>query len=372
MPAGGDDDRLRVGFDDQIFQAQNRGGISRAFVELIPRLRQHGIEPIVLSTGTRNRHLVESGLVPARPSHPVLERAQWLTWRATGHPRSMPRIPSLDVMHHTFTHGSYLSAWDGPRVVTVADMTPELFPEYFPLGNPHFAKRRYAEVSDAIIAVSQNTADDMYRLYSTDLAPKTHVVPNGVSARFFERRPGRLALPERYLLFVGVRGGYKHFDLAVEAFARLARTDPELRLVVVGGGVLRRAERDLLERHGVLDRVIHLSPPDEDMPEVYRRAAVFVFPSIYEGFGLPTIEALASGAPLVLADASVSRELGEDAALYADPGDAESLTEMIRQAMTPERAALVAERGPSIARRYDWDEIAGATAAVYRSASSGR
>ena len=182
---------LRVGFDDQIFQAQRRGGVSRYYVELIRRLPGHGIEPVLLSTRSGNIHAVESGLLPPAPvRNGLADRVEWASWRLTGRPRTAPRpLPGFDVLHHTFTHPAYLRGWSGPRVAVVHDMTPELFPGLFPLGNPHFAKERYCREATAVIAVSQNTADDMVRLYPgvPGLAEKTHVIPLGVGDAFFER-----------------------------------------------------------------------------------------------------------------------------------------------------------------------------------------
>ncbi|HEY3548225.1 MAG TPA: glycosyltransferase family 1 protein [Propionicimonas sp.] len=360
---------LRVGFDDQIFRAQRRGGASKYFVELFTRLPRHGVEPVILTGPTRNLHLAESGLVPAAPPRgAIADRAEWFTWRLAGYPIIAPEPrPAIDLMHHTFTQRSYLRRWSGPRVVTVFDMTPELFPQYFRLGNPHFAKRRYCEQSDAIIAISQNTAEDMLRLYSPSLRNKTTVVPIAVGEEFFEDGPGTLDLPERYLLYVGTRTGYKHFDTALEAFRLLADDDPGLSLVVVGGGPWRKDEQEAIAATGHADRISRLAPADGQMPELYRRASVFVFPSVYEGFGLPTVESLAAGTPAVVADASCSREVGGDAAQYFTPLDAAGLAATIRRAESDDERARVRIAGPERARLFDWDRVARETAEVYRS-----
>ena len=361
--------RLRVGFDDQIFQAQTRGGISKYFVELVERLPDHGIDPVILSSRTRNHHLIESGLVPsAPPLGPARARAEWVSWRLSGRPRTTPHpTPPIDLMHHTFTLAPYLRAWRGPRVITVFDMTPELFPHYFRWGNPHFAKRRYVEKSDAVIAITRNTADDLFRLYSDSLRSKTHIVPFGVGESFFERVPERLELPARYVLFVGVRSGYKDFATGFAAFAELAATDVDLTLVVVGGGAFNQAEKAIIDRLGLQAQVIKMAPSDAEMPEIYRRAAAFLFPSIYEGFGLPTLEALASGTPTVLADASCSREVGGDAALYFEPRDVADLVAKLEQALSSDGANQAADQGPRRGREFSWSHVASMTAQLYRS-----
>jgi glycosyltransferase involved in cell wall biosynthesis len=250
--------------------------------------------------------------------------------------------------------------------MSVYDMTPEIYPELFRLGNPHFAKRRYAEVADRIISISENTAKDMYRFYSPELEKKTVVIPLGVSEQFFHPGPVPADLPERYVLFVGVRGGYKEFATALKAFAEVAKEDATVHLVVAGGGPLTAAEGTEIAALGVTDRVHTVRPTDAEMPALYGDAAVFVFPSRYEGFGLPTIEAFAVGTPVILADASCSREVGGDLAIYFTPGDVAQLAAQLRRVLAGEAVEQTRSDGPRHARRFDWPTVAQRTAEVYR------
>ena len=361
---------IRVAFDDQVFVAQRRGGFSKYFVELIKRLPDYGIEPVLLPRTTLNLHLAESGLVPAaaEPSR-ASAAAKWLSWRAIGRPRAQARsLPPFDVLHHTFTHPSYLGMWDGPRVLTVVDMTPELFPELFTWGNPHFAKRRFAEAVDAIVSISQNTTDDLARLYGEHLRGKTNTIHFGIGEEYLgPAQQDVLSLPARYALFVGVRSGYKDFATAAAAVARVRGREEMsgLELVIAGGGALTDKERRLLADNGLDGSTRHVCPGDAQMPELYRRAAAFVFPSYYEGFGMPTLEALASGTPTVLADASCSREIGGDEALYAPAGDAAAFASRLIDALetTSENAR---QRRREYASTFTWEANAAAHAALYR------
>ena len=369
---------LKVAFDDQIFVAQRRGGFSKYFVELIKRLPEHGIEPVLLPRTTTNLHLIESGLVEAAPERsPLAERAAWFTWRAFGRPRSQPtRLPDFDVLHHTFTHPTYRNLWSGPRVLTVVDMTPELFPHLFKLGNPHFAKQRFAEEVDALISISQNTTDDLARLYGEHLRAKTTTIHFGIGEEYLAPpKPNALDLPARFALFVGVRGGYKDFPTAVATVAKV-RKDPrhaDLHLVFAGGGPpAAAAEQELLAEHGLADVSHHIRPDDAQMPELYRRAEVFLFPSHYEGFGMPTLEALAAGTPTVLADASCSREIGGDVAQYAPVGDVDAMTLSVLKALSADGYAERAAAGVAHASGFTWDACAAAHADLYRKVAAGR
>lgn len=362
---------LRVGFDDQIFVAQPRGGFSKYFVELIKRLPEHDIEPVLLPRWTRNLHLGESGLVPRSGEQGSLARRRdWFTWRLIGQPRAQAKtLPPLDVMHHTFSHPAYLRSWSGPRVFTVVDMTPELFPHLFKLGNPHLAKKAYCASADAIVSISDSTADDLARLYGEALRAKTTTIYFGIGEEFLRGdTERRLDLPDRYGLFVGVRSGYKDFATAVATMARVRSVEAhrDLRFVVVGGGPLTAAESALLAGHGLADDTTHLRPSDSEMPEVYRRAEVFLFPSHYEGFGMPTLEALASGTPTVLADASCSREVGGALARYAPVADVDAWTAQTLEALTRDAQDEVRVNGPAYAGRFTWSETARHHAAIYR------
>lgn len=361
---------IRVGFDDQIFIAQSRGGISKYFVEIIQRLPKYGIEPVLLCEETRNSHLAESGLVPrAKQDSNLKSRLRGYSWRLTGNPRYRGQlIESVDVIHHTFTNGAYLGLGNKPNLVTIYDMIPEVYPDYFPMGNPHFAKKKFAEKCDVLISISESTTKDMLKFYGENLASKTVVVPFGVGEQFLSPHPEveMPELPEKYLLFVGVRRGYKQFKTAFLAFEQLARQDSQLVFVVIGGGKYSDEERKMIQTSPFVERVLHFNPSDQQMPEFYRRAQCFVFPSVYEGFGLPTLESLASGTPVVLADASCSREVGGDLAIYCQPGDVNSLVESITLATSKDWVEKIRSEGPQRAKEFTWDFVAEQTAEIYK------
>lgn len=361
---------IRVGFDDQIFIAQSRGGISKYFVEIITRLPNYGIEPVLLLNSTRNHHLAESGLVTeAKRDSPLQSKIRGLLWRLTGYPRYViSKKTNVDLIHHTFTHKGYLGQLNKPSVVTVYDMIPEVYPEYFPMGNPHFAKEKYAEKCDRIISISDSTTRDMLQFYGESIEDKTFIIPFGVGEQFLEpdlsvEMP---VLPENYLLFVGIRRGYKEFATAFQAFEEIALHEDNLHFVIVGGGRYSDAERDMITNSNFKNRVMHFNPSDKQMPLFYKRASCFLFPSVYEGFGLPTLEALASGTPVVLADASCSREVGGDLAIYFEPGSVQGLAEAIGQARAKEWRELIKLEGPLRARAFNWDSVAEQTAMLYK------
>lgn len=356
---------MNVLFDDQIFSAQTYGGISRYFVELMTRFRADaslGIDVVTPNIWSKNRHLLDAGRGRRLPT-PLGRRGRVLRLaNSRMKPTALP-----DVIHHTYYYRHYLGRYreSALRVVTVYDMIPELFPETFPLGNPHLAKRAYVDAADLIICISESTRRDLLDIYGTPTAPVvvTHL---GVDDRFRPGAPKPAALPGRYVLFVGARSGYKDFAVLAEAFAS-AEVATDVKLVALGGGTLDETEMNLLNKLGISHRVQRLDVSDGELAAAYANAECFVFPSRYEGFGLPTLEAMASGCPAILAESSSHVEVGGDAALYFPPGDSAALAEQLVE--------LLGDGGLRVARtklglrhveRFTWVETARKTVDAYR------
>jgi Glycosyltransferase len=202
---------------------------------------------------------------------------------------------------------------------------------------------RFLRAADAVIAVSECTKRDAMRLYGLDEA-KIRVIYEGVSPRFRPASPEAIAavrarynLPECFILYVGTIEPRKNLTALLEAFHHLLATH-DLRLVIVGKkGWLYEGFFRRLRELGLEDRVIFTGyVPDEDLPAIYSAADLFVFPSLYEGFGLPVLEAMACGTPVVCSNTSSLPEVAGDAALLVDPTDVRALAGAIERVLTDE------------------------------------
>ncbi len=235
---------MRVSFDDQIFSHQARGGISNYFVNLAVQFMKDanlGVELGGFPIYTKNAHVKEAGLGSPLPvtglnKAPMLR----LSNRALSSVRRLRRIQAPEVVHHTYYFGKPWNSHPNSRhVVTVHDMIPELFPEYFPTGNPHAQKMEHIFAADAIACVSDTTKADLLTL-CPGLSVPVVVTPLGVSEEFTPPLEGHTS-HDNYFLFVGPRGSYKNFSLVLEAFALISKST-DANLLLFGGGPVQPGE----------------------------------------------------------------------------------------------------------------------------------
>jgi glycosyltransferase involved in cell wall biosynthesis len=360
---------VRVRFDDQIFTMQKRGGVSRYFVELIRAFSENpklGVDAQPGWRWTRNRHAMEAGLGTPLP---MLGESRGVVLRAANRAANIAQ-PATELIHHTWYRAGYLPRKPArPTAVTIYDMTPELFPDLFPRGNPHQLKREYVRRASVVLCISENTRRDLLQVYGSIESPVvvTHL---GVGDEFLPGVTRPVWCPDSYVLFVGNRGGYKNFRLVLESFAELAPQQSRISLLALGGGRFTEEEGRLISRWGLGNRVLQRAASDAELPGIYGGAEAFVFPSRYEGFGLPALEAMACGTPTVLADSSSLPEIGGDAALYFPPENASALAAQLCRLLTDsELRRHLSKQGLERARHFTWQRTAACTANAYRVAA---
>jgi glycosyltransferase involved in cell wall biosynthesis len=357
---------VRVAYDEQVFLFQKQGGISRYFANLIADLRGENYPGVDVSIPFRHvwndyasADLAEFGVSmgpKALAPYPLI---------AASFLRPRRREP-VDLIHHTFYHSRYLRDYPGAKkVVTLYDMIPERFPDAVS-GKVHMAKAEYYRRADLLIAISESTKRDAIEAYGEPNFP-IQVVPLGVSDQFSSGGPPDPGLPAEYLLYVGQRAGYKDFDLLLQAFGDIASDYPELSLVAVGGGEFSPQERRRIDDLRLNGRITQSYVPDRYLPGTYAQARVFVMPSRYEGFGIPLLEAMAAGTPVLAANASSFPEVGGDAIHYFVPGDSHDLANSLTSLLSDEtEQRRLATLGRERAKTFTWSRTADMTTAAYR------
>ena len=352
--------------DEQIFAIQRYGGISRLFAELARYFTtQSNLDVNLMPLGAPvvNRYLLDDPVLA-----PMLDlREARNEWTALAWYFSHIERRRADLIHSTFYLPHGLAAPRGTkRVVTVYDMIPERMPQTRRRLDFLTLKRKYIERADHVICISSATKGDLLDVYGPMDRPIT-VVPLGVDPRFRSDAPQLNILPDRYVLFVGHRGQYKDASVLIRAFSSIATRHPDLKLAFVGGGRLSSMERSAIHAAGISNRVVQVDLADKDMPSAYAHADVFVFPSHFEGFGLPALEAMASGAPTILANATSLPEVGGPAARYFTPGDDEGLAQTLNDVLTHAgQATRMRDEGIQWAAQFPWLLTAQRTADVYR------
>lgn len=363
---------MRILYDHQIYDSQLHGGISRYFFELLSRL--YGRDDVsvrlgaLLSNNAYLRHATFPAPRPFFPSVKPLRKGGVITTVNRWWARRLLRRGELDLLHPTYYDPWFLPELRGrPFVLNVHDMVHELFPGLFSPDDPtRERKRALAERAAGIIAISESTKRDLVRLLAVP-EERVRVIPLAAALPPpAEARPADL--PGRYLLFVGQRAGYKNFLPLLGAVAPLLRDEAGPSLLCAGWKPFSREERDAIAGAGLAGRVLHRPAPDDaELATLYRHAAAFVFPSRYEGFGIPALEAFSCGCPAALARASSLPEVGGDAAAYFDPEDPASMRAEIARLLGDAglRRTLV-ERGRRRLGEFSWDRTAEETLAFYR------
>ncbi len=270
----------------------------------------------------------------------------------------------FDIFHLTGAH-PVKDIWSPivgkkPIVVTVYDLIPEIL-----LGSKRVARCRRKLLQDVthVIAISECTKQDLIRLYGVP-AEKISVVHLGFMP-LSSNEMGSRDWPKPYILYVGRRDGYKNFSFFVKAMAPLLKST-DLSLFCTGAPFSKQ-EKALFDELKVSERVFQGFVSDSEMPALFRNACAFVYPSVYEGFGIPILDAFSAGCPVVLSRCSCFPEVGGDAALYFDDGDAEALrTHVLRLKDDGVFRQEMISKGRERADLFSWEKCAEGTAKVYK------
>lgn len=369
---------------------QHIGGVSKGACRIMEQMPSD----VRLTFGVshcNNVYLAESGLVPGlkpAPTDWVMSRAKsyfpgkrtlFMTASRMGLLRSAEaynrrcsikclKEQAFDVFHPTYYDDYFLKyLGEKPFVLTVHDMMPELFPDYFRKDDLQIvAKRKLIGLAAAVTVPSENTKKDLMELLGVP-GEKITVIHRGGPER--ELVEGPAIRKDTYFLFVGSRTGYKNFSGLLEDFAVFSREIPDVPLVCVGAP-FTPGEEQMISDRGLTGMVIRTAADERQLKNLYAHAAAFIFPSRYEGFGLPVLESFAYGCPLLLNNRSCFPEIAGDAAVYfnSDGGRSE-LPEKMREVLgwTPEERRSVIGRGYSRLAMFSWKKAAEEYAALYRS-----
>jgi glycosyltransferase involved in cell wall biosynthesis len=370
-------DALRVMFDSQIFCHQRFGGISRYVCNVALEMqRMAGVSPLIVAPFHFNEYLdgLPRSLVRGR-------RVRWLEGlTALAYGSSMlpgkiaARAFNPDVLHNTYYFPIRPPA--GARgILTVYDMIHEKYPELF-AASPFIKRIKAASVAaaDHVICISESTRRDLLATYDipAESVSVTHLgfdplgsLLTGESSSDFKVRA--LGADAPYVLYVGSRASYKNFQGLLDAYAASARIRTNFFLLCFGGGDFTDAERAAISQAGVKARVRYLGGSDAVLAACYAHASLFVCPSIYEGFGIPVLEAMSLDCPVACSNSSSLPEVVGDAARLFDPLDRDSIRSELEAVLdSPSAATALKERGRIRRELFSWRSCAEKTVGIYR------
>ena len=349
---------MRVFYDFQILRAQRYGGISRYFFELYSRMKSLGAEAHISCLRSVNYYFRDQFKMHNEPiRNRFIRRAFGVAERLN----ALREMRKSDIIHPTY-YGCYmLGRYKRKLVVTVHDMIHEKF------GGDKGTidqKNRIIHAADHIVAISECTKKDVLELYPDIEPEKISVVYHGSSMPELQT-VGKNPIGKRYVLFVGFRSWYKNFTRFAEAMRPILETHPDLYVLCVGGEVISTEELGAAQNFS--SRFIQANLTDYELRQAYANAECFVFPSQYEGFGIPVLESFACNCPLVCSNASSLPEVAGNAAEYFDPLNTEEMSAKILRVVDDEglREKLRAS-GHERLKLFSWDKTAAETLDCYR------
>lgn len=370
---------LSVGINAHLLSGQagyRRAGIHTYIAQILQRLPSDNIDYTIF-TGPNVSLSAEAPLSIVNSHWPTHKRGARIAWEQTAWPLENLRR-KIDLLHSMAFVTPLLNRI--PAIITVYDLSFMHYPERFPRAQRLYLQtqtRRSVQRAQRIVTISKAGRDDVHHFFGIPLE-RIEVIYPGVDKRFDPVSAERLTdfkarvnPPERFILHVGTLQPRKNIPTLIDAFSQLP--DQSIHLVLVGGkGWLYDDIFARVAELGMSNRV-HFTGyvADDALPLWYQSAAMLVFPSVYEGFGLPVVEAMRGGTPVIAANTSSIPEVAGNAALMFNPHDSAELAHCMQSVLNDQALCTTMIRNGKLqAQKYTWTSAANNTAALYRSVAA--
>lgn len=356
---------MKVLFDHQLFSYQRFGGASKYFAELLANMPRECWETTTIFSN--NQYVKDLGLFESKhlfPNKHFYGQGRIMNELNKPHSAKILRQQNFDVFHQTHFETYCLKPLkDKPMVTTFHDInfsTINYNPKIVALQEKSLAR------ANRIICVSENTKKDMIGLFNIP-EEKVCVVHHGIEHTDLSILKTERVFDFKYIFYVGVRCANKNWDNFIKAFAEFAKKEDGINLVCTGKD-FKPAEKENLQALGIENRVIHCSATEEQMKRLYRDAEFYIFPSLYEGFGMPLLEAMDCHTPITCANTSCFPEIAQDAALYFDPNSIDDMiSSMKKLLLDSELRRKLVLKGDIRVKDFSWKKCADMHMEVYKS-----
>ena len=378
---------LKVIVDGVIYRTHSYGGILRIFSEIFPRLCDidDSLSITLLISGRCrqsvpvHRHIYHRSILPVdrflrpnrlwRPIVPRVEEFVHRLWAGSGKGKIWHST------YYTMPAPENILSWSGSLVVTVPDMIHEKFPKYFKNSKEFLKrKRKCIELADKVIAISESTKRDILEYFkiSEDKVSVTHLAASNLFKEAPQSHKNKLrkkfGLNKPFIFYVGSRDNYKNFLMLLKTYSLWERRR-DFDLICVGGASNWSDDEIEIIRHTNLNNSVKLfaGVSDEELRAFYSCAYAFVYPSLYEGFGIPPLEAMACVTPVIVSNVSSIPEVVGDAGLYFEPSSKEELLGILDK-ITDDmilRKKLI-RKGLDRSKKFSWEETAAGTYKIYK------
>jgi glycosyltransferase involved in cell wall biosynthesis len=365
----------KIIYDYQIFAVQEYGGISRYYHEIASRIaKMPDFDVQILCPLHVNEYFEEYSC------NQILRQG----YKIKNIPKTY-RLKQLvnqgisnlfvarfgaDIIHETLHTPDKIGSKKQQRVITIYDTIDERFAASRD-PNRRLAKARAKAVAraDRIICVSESTRKDAIELLNIDESKISTIYVAATPDISLGKEDIKIPqLDKPYLLYVGLRGDYKNFDRLLEAYHSSQRLNRDFQLICFGGGAFSSEEKVQITSLKLEDKVSQISGDDNKLAYLYRRATAFVYPSLYEGFGMPPLEAMAFDCPVICSNISSIPEVVGEAGEYFDPYNIDSIINAIEKVVySDNRSNNLKQLGQNRTKVFSWDLCAKQTSEVYRS-----
>ena len=363
---------MRIIYDHQIFTWQTYGGISRYYYEIANRIAAMEDDVEIFSPFYVNKYFHKDSQI-----HPFGFKIP----RFSKYIRAIPNIVNevfshllikrrrdVDIFHETYYSINDNCPLSAKRVITIHDMIHEKYARYFPAQDKTRKHKAHAVGNaDHIICVSENTRRDLMDLLNVP-EEKISVVYHGYTLSCSRNDIKTVNNKKPFVLYVGKRDGYKNFELILRAFSNSQLLQKEISIVCFGGGKTLAQEKELLRLLRLpSDCVTYIDGNDHVLAGLYASAKAFIYPSLYEGFGIPLLEAMALGCPVLCSNTSSIPEVVGNAALLFDPKDAGNLQIALEKVVfSSDCSETLKVKGYERIKLFSWEKCAEETLRVYK------